>query len=234
MNRGPSLKEIEPGLSTIVFDFDGVLVESDDLHCEAYRRAFSPHGIEFGLREYLAGAKGHGRAAVVDQFGASLGQEARRDVAGAKAVEARKLVEEGRLELVPGARRFIESARSRGLRCAVASTSVLAPFALEVLGCAGDFDTICATRKGERPKPHPDVYLRAFRELEEEPTRCLVIEDTPVGATAGREAGAPVAIRGDVSDWSSEPILAEISDFFVRFASLHEALGWGVLGGGDS
>ncbi len=223
------LVELEPGLAALVFDFDGVLVDSDPMHWTAYRRAFERYGIEFGFDEYVRSAKGLGRRAVVDKFAAALDAEARTNIEQIKAVETRKLVDEDALVVVPGVTEFLTSARARGLKCAVASTSVIAPLAIERLGLRDHFDAVCATRAGERSKPYPDIFHRAFAQVDERSDECLVIEDTPVGVQAALAAGTSVVVRGNAEAWSEQELEARVLAFFASFHELHELLGWGAL-----
>lgn len=213
----------------LVFDFDGVLVDSDELHWRAYRRAFAAEGIVFSLAEYVSGAKGRARAAVIERFGPDLDDAARTRVAQAKTDEAHRLVTAGLLEPVAGAVAFVRAVRDRGLRCGVASTSVIAPVALQQMGIAGLFDCICAKGPGDRAKPHPDIFLRAFSLLDRSAARCLVVEDTVVGARAALRAGAPVVIRGGESEWRDEPMRSALEGFFSDYPELHRRLGWGAL-----
>ena len=229
MRREQDLQAIEQGLDALIFDFDGVLVDSDELHWEAYRRAFAAFEIDFRLADYVERAKGHGRDVVVGKFAGSLPAEDRAEIARLKASHAEQIVSEGELHPVAGVRPFLESARSRGLLCAVASTSVLAPIAVEAIGLAGAFDAVCARLPEERSKPAPDIFLRSFASVNARADRCLVIEDTPTGVRAGLSAGASVVVRGCEADWAEEADAPKLAGIFETFDDLHERLGWGRL-----
>ena len=217
---------------SLVFDFDGVIVDSDRLHWRAYQLAFDRVGIPFAFEEYLEGAKGRGREEVVASFGASLDPLESIDVAQSKGEEVRRLIREGGvLKPVDGVIEFLRAARARGFSLAVASTSETADLAVDALGLGRFFDCVCAKRRRERSKPHPDVFLRAFDGLGTTPDRCLVIEDTQTGVRAARAAGAAVVVRGSASDWPEQGISREVEAFFDSFDALHSALGWGSLRG---
>jgi HAD superfamily hydrolase (TIGR01509 family) len=99
------------------------------------------------------------------------------------------------LRPVAGVRAVIEELHAGGHAMAVASQSPLARvrFSLDVTGLAGFFDDrIYVTSMVARPKPAPDIYLHAARQLGVEPTGCLVIEDSPAGAAAAHSAGFQV------------------------------------------
>lgn len=213
----------------LIFDFDGVLVDSDPLHAEAYRRAFEAHGIRMSLADYVERAKGLGRSEVVALFGAELGPREREDVARIKTLEAQRLIREGGLAPVEAVIPFLRSARARGFACAVASTSEIAGFAVESLGLTALFDCVCAKRPEDRAKPHPDVFLRAIAGLDRTPARCLVVEDTPIGVRAARAAGAQVVVRGCEADWTDGPHAQDVLGYFSCYRALHRAFGWGPL-----
>lgn len=231
-SRNRDLEDLLRTRDSLVFDFDGVIVDSDQLHWRAYQRAFDRVGIEFGFEDYLDGAKGRGREQVVTSFGASLDPMERADVAQTKGEEVRRLLcEGGVLKPVDGVVDFLRSARARGFSLAVASTSETAGLAIDKLGLDGYFDCVCSKGDGDRSKPHPDVFLRAFDCIGATPDRCLVIEDTPTGVRAARSAGAAVIVRGESADWPEQGIVGQVQAFFDSFERLHSAFGWGSLFG---
>ena len=110
----------------------------------------------------------------------------------------------------------------------MASTSEAAGFAVTALGLAEFFDCVCGKGEGDRPKPHPDVFLNALRKLGMSADRCLVVEDTPVGAQAALRAGTQVIVR------AADPLAGQefpdgVIGTFATYAELHAGLGWGPL-----
>jgi len=99
------------------------------------------------------------------------------------------------LKAVDGVGVAVEELRRRGHRMAVASQSPLARvrLSLQVAGLAGQFgDHIYVASMVARPKPAPDIYLLAAERLGAAPRECIVIEDSPAGATAAQAAGMRV------------------------------------------
>ncbi|MEZ4334241.1 MAG: HAD family phosphatase [Myxococcota bacterium] len=223
-----------PPIECLIFDFDGVIVDSDPLHAEAYRRAFARHGIDMNEKDYVERAKGRGRGEVVALIGSALSDAARADVARVKTREARALIEEGGLAPVDSVVAFLRAARARQLPLAVASTSEIAGIAVEALGLTPLFDVVCARRAADRAKPHPDVFERAIHSLGRRSESCLVVEDTPVGVRAARACGAPVVVRGPRTDAWPAPIARDVLFFFDDYAQLHHRLGWGRLPGSEA
>jgi beta-phosphoglucomutase-like phosphatase (HAD superfamily) len=65
--------------------------------------------------------------------------------------------------------------------------------------------------------------------LDRSAARCLVVEDTVVGARAALRAGAPVVIRGRESEWVDDAMRSDLEGFFDDYPELHRRLGWGTL-----
>jgi beta-phosphoglucomutase-like phosphatase (HAD superfamily) len=86
---------------------------------------------------------------------------------------------------------LIETAIARGFRCAIASATPEADIRhyTDRLGISAMFQAIVSSDSVPRPKPAPDVYLRAAEMARSDPQHCIVVEDTPVGLAAGRAAG---------------------------------------------
>jgi HAD superfamily hydrolase (TIGR01509 family) len=220
----------EGAIESIVFDFDGVLVDSDELHWRAYHEALADYGVAFSLEDYRERAKGRDRGSVIELFCSHLGEAERQRIAEAKGEAARQLLASGCVGPVEGAVEFVRSARDRGLPCAVASTSEIAGFAVEALGLADLFDCVAAKQRSDRPKPHPDVFLRALRGLGMPAQTCLAIEDTAVGARAARNAGLQVIVRWLAEACAGQESPQDVLGCFETYAELHAGLGWGCLG----
>ena len=191
-----SLPHLLPGSSpslALIFDMDGVMVDSNPMH----RAAWTLFNRRYGLATTEAM---HGRMygrrndeIVRDFFGGGLSpQEA---AARGKAKEA--LYREmtfGRMEemLVPGLKPFLE--RHREIPMGVASNAEPENVALllDGAGLRPYFRAVVDGHQVKNPKPHPDVYLRAAELLETEPVKCIVFEDSPSGVAAGMAAGMQV------------------------------------------
>ena len=78
------------------------------------------------------------------------------------------------------------------------------------------FDTICTSCEVKKGKPSPDVYLQVAKQLDVEPSSCLVFEDVPMGILAGKNAGMRVCA---VDDWFSRPQdekKRQFADYFIH------------------
>jgi HAD superfamily hydrolase (TIGR01509 family) len=150
-------------------------------------------------------------------------------VAEEKGQATKRLLASGAVRPVEGVVEFVRSVRARSLPCAVASTSEIAAFGVEALGIADLFDCICAKQETDRPKPYPDIFLRALRELGMPAQSCLIIEDTAVGVRAARNAGVQVIVRWVESEPAGQTAPEDVLGSFATYAALHEGLGWGPM-----
>jgi len=197
----------------LLFDCDGVLADTErDGHRPTFNAAFKARGLicEWSVEEYgellrIGGGKERMTKyfrdhADAEPFVSMPEKEQSSFVAQLHALKTSlfvELVERGELPLRPGVARLVREARAAGVRLAVCSTSnevavsgivrLLGPeVAAEMRVFAGD----CVPRK----KPDPAIYLLAARELGVDPSRCVVIEDSEIGARAGVAAGMRVVV----------------------------------------
>lgn len=197
-------------ISALIFDFDGLIVDTETPALESWRRIYAEHGFDLGL-DVWAAALGtqHGFdaldhlatlvAGVDNKRGAALRAEAA--VVLARRQELKELLSAG-MELLPGVLSLLDQADALGIRCAVASSSGaawvrrwLARFGLlERFACIRTADDVTRT------KPDPALFLSAAACLGAPPAECLVLEDSPNGILAARAAGCPVvAVPGAIT-----------------------------------
>lgn len=189
-------------LRAIVFDFDGVLVDSEPLHFRAFEAIAPRMGTSLNYDEYLAEFIGFDDRDAVRALCAKAGRKAdESDLAmfrALKQVAFDELVSEG-VPMIPGARALVEEVTSAGSGLAVAIASgatrrdidlVLGP-----LGLRGRFETVVAADDVARSKPDPQTYAMAVARLGSlvpgglRPNECLAIEDTTAGLASARGAG---------------------------------------------
>ena len=183
---------VQSGLA-LIFDMDGVIVNSNPMHSEAWSRFNRRYGIETtdAMIQRMYGRRND--EIVRDYFGGDLSDEEVAARGRAKEALYRQLIAERMEELlVPGVREFIE--RHRDLPMAVASNAEPenVNFVLDRAGLRPYFRAVVDGHQVRNPKPHPDIYLLAARLLDVLPERCIVFEDSPSGAAAGSAAGMKV------------------------------------------
>jgi len=183
---------IAQGLA-LVFDLDGVIVDSMPMHTDAWRIYLERLGISCPDIE----AQMHGRRndeIVMALIGANLpAKEVLRH--GAEKERLFREMMRPALEtlIVPGVREFL--ARTTGAPRAVASNAEPAniDFVLDGAGLRPYFSAVVDGHQVSQPKPWPDIYLRAAELLHTSPGNCIIFEDSPTGIAAARAAGGRVA-----------------------------------------
>jgi sugar-phosphatase len=182
----PTQREID----AVVFDMDGVLIDSEPFWREVEVEVFAPLGVDL-TPAMLDETLGMRVAEVAEHWyarhpwpGLDPPAVAERILDGVIAtVRAR-----GRI--APGATEAIERFARHGLRLALASSSPhrLIEATLGAIGLRGRFEVVRSSQDEERGKPDPAVYRSTASELGVEPERCLAIEDSPVGVRAAKAA----------------------------------------------
>ena len=177
----------------LIFDMDGVIVDSNPMHCEAWAAFNLGYGLSTtpAMNERMYGKRND--EILRDFFGEGLTAEEVAARGFAKEALYRQMAA-GRIEqmLVPGLREFLE--RHRDLPMGVASNAEPQNVALilDGAGLGPYFQAVVDGHQVARPKPHPDVFLRAAELLKTDPAHCIVFEDSHSGAAAGVAAGMQV------------------------------------------
>jgi HAD superfamily hydrolase (TIGR01509 family) len=184
----------DPRQPALIFDCDGVLVDSEYLASRVESELVRELGLTLGVEEAHELFLGKTVDGVLDAIGARTGRRPSSAWAYNWAfATAHAFLRE--LKSVDGVGVAVEELRRRGHRMAVASQSPLARvrLSLHVAGLAGQFgDHIYVTSMVARPKPAPDIYLLAAEKLGAAPADCIVIEDSPASAAAALGAGMRV------------------------------------------
>lgn len=117
-----------------------------------------------------------------------------------------------------GVRRFLNYCRNNKIKMGIAtSNSIEMVNAIEKRLCFSDyFDCIVTSFEVQKGKPAPDVYLEAARQLNVEPSRCLVFEDIPMGMIAGKKAGMKVCGVQDASSSDQDELKRQHCDYYIN------------------
>ena len=175
-------------IAATIFDLDGLLADTECLHCHAYQMALSEHGIQLGDAEYAEHwvRFGNGIADWVALRGLSLDPQALRL---RKASHYLDLLISS-LRPMEGALELLELLHGK-TRIALASSSYrdAVEGVVSGLGIARFFDVIVTGLDVPRVKPAPDIFLKAASDLGVPPSECLVLEDAEKGVIAAHRAG---------------------------------------------
>jgi HAD superfamily hydrolase (TIGR01509 family) len=179
----------------VIFDCDGVLVDSEVLSNEVLARELTVEGLPTTMVQARRDYQGLLLTDILHAAEARLGRPLPEDWT-ARYERARAEVFRRDLQPVAGAGELVRQFRAVGVAVCVASQGKLAKtdLSLELTGLAELFppDVRFSAWQVARGKPHPDLFLHAAAELSAQPQRCLVIEDTPSGVEAGVAAGMRV------------------------------------------
>lgn len=189
-------------LRALIFDVDGTLAETEDLHRRAFNDAFAAAGLgwHWSEAEYARLLSTTGGKERLRRYRAETGASSGPEVAALHADKTRRyaaLVAEGGLALRPGIAALMAQARAAGLRLAVATTTSrpnVEALALAGFGRPADavFDVLACGDEVARKKPAPDVYRLALARLGLGPHQALAFEDSAMGVAAARGAGLGV------------------------------------------
>lgn len=211
-----------PEIQAVIFDFDGLMVDTENAEFQAWSSVFSELGVLLemsewckcvggGLEEWSVEAHLQDLVPTVDLEWAVGEWRERRD-----SVIRELGVKEGVVEM-------LDSLDGAGIPYGIASNSrsVWVEGLLRQIGLRERFDVIWTRDKAGKPKPWPDVYLRACEELGVDPTKCWAVEDSPNGCRSARAAGMKVlGCPNDVTRWFFEDELCDVRVKSLRGVSL--------------
>jgi HAD superfamily hydrolase (TIGR01509 family) len=179
-------------IDTLIFDFDGVIIDTETPDFDTWQKAFQNYGVELERTWWTGFIGGSSRRMDVCGLLEELtGREFDRDSL-MRERRRRYLAAIESNPLLPGVVEFIHEAHRLGLKLAVASSSSHAwvDGHLESRGIRQHFDSIICSDNVVRVKPDPELYLLTASTLRTTPGNTLVIEDSANGVAAAKEAGA--------------------------------------------
>ncbi len=196
-------------LDGVIFDFDGVLVDSNQAHVKAWHRALQRCGYNVEPdRIFVEVGKGGDRL-VPDILGQHAEQTRGDDLRAAHERAVFDIWDADGLPVIEGGKGLIAALRARGIRTALATSSGASQLeraeAASGVGWRRLFDQVITASDVERTKPAPDLVQAATRELGMSPAQCAMIGDTPWDARAASAAG--VVLMGVTGGGNSPEVL---------------------------
>lgn len=194
-------------IKACIFDFDGVILNSERFHLLAWREAVRPFSLGLQEQAYssLAGAE---RGAVISYLEAvrksPFTEAEREEIIGRKAQSYAEFAETfTEKNLVCGVREFLERLKAAGIVCAVGSSGSCAQTLISKLGLGGYFKAVVGSEGGP-PKPQPDIFLCAVGQLGVSPAEAVVFEDSSVGLLAAQRAGIKAVCIGEKKEGAAD------------------------------
>jgi len=203
-------------LKALIFDVDGTLAETEEIHRRAFNETFSDFGLDWLwdrdlYKELLRVTGGKERMRYFIEAN-SLPDRDRAfgliaEIHAAKTNKYTSLIHAGAARLRPGVRELVLEAKAEGMKLAIATTTsvpnVEALIQVNWGTCPGDiFDVIAAGDEVPNKKPAPDVYLLALARLGLEPSCCIAFEDSENGLKSALNAGLDTIVT--VSGYSRD------------------------------
>ncbi|MBN3880710.1 MULTISPECIES: beta-phosphoglucomutase [unclassified Nostoc] len=180
-----------PNIQGFIFDLDGVLTDTAELHYLAWKKLADEEGIPFN-REANEALRGVSRRAslmliIADRPYSEAQIEEMMERKNRYYVEFIQNMTPQ--DLLPGAIALLDELRQAGIKIGIGSASKNARPVLERLGIAGKVDAIADGYSVQEPKPAPDLFLYAAKQLGIEPEQSIVVEDAAAGVEAALAAG---------------------------------------------
>lgn len=180
------------GLRAVIFDFDGLMIDSERVEADCIIEILASWGISVSYEDF-----GHlfGSVDADEEWEELLRRWCGRPVTELEGlIRSKATLLKDALPLMPGVRELLDAARERGLLVGLATGNILATVERRLgrHGVFDAFDAVVTRPEVEAGKPAPDIYLEVARRLGPPPDACLVLEDSVPGCQAALAAGMRV------------------------------------------
>jgi len=186
----------------VLFDLDGVLVDTAKYHYMAWSRLAESLGFTFTPEdnERLKGVSRRASLQILLEIGTvSLSESEMENAMEEKNTNYVEMIGTMTPEgILPGALDLLKELRDSGVKTALGSASKNAPLILERTGLAGWLDAVVDGNRTSRAKPDPEVFLLGASDLGLSPSECLVFEDAAAGIEAARRGGMKTVGIGSI------------------------------------
>jgi beta-phosphoglucomutase len=177
------------GFKGVIFDLDGVLVDSVPIHYAAWKRLFEENGYAFDERIYRQKVDGRPRLDGVRGVMVDLDDEAAVEAGNRKQAYYLEMIEQGRLHPFATSIPFVKALGENGILLAAASSSENTSIILDRIGVLADFTAVVTAADVTHGKPHPEIFLAAAQRLGLSVSECVVFEDAESGIKAAKQGG---------------------------------------------
>lgn len=181
------------GIKAVVFDLDGVLVDTDRFHYLAWKKVLQDLGEDFTAEdnEQIKGvARFRALEILLKMKNVEMSEvEKMRILRKKNNLYLEHVTDIDDSDILPGVEEFLELLKFNGITTAIASTSDNTSIILELTGLKKYFDVVIDGHRVRSPKPDPEVYLETAGELKVSPAECAVFEDSKAGVLSGKRAG---------------------------------------------
>jgi beta-phosphoglucomutase len=212
IRRGEDRDESSP--RGVLWDLDGTLVDSAELHWLSWRDTLLAEGCEITYQQFVDSFGQKNDRILPLWLGADTPVERLRRIGDAKEAEYRRLARERGLTPLPGAAAWVARLRADGWRQAIASSAPRenVEVMLQALGVRDAIDAVVGAEDVVAGKPDPEVFLTAAARLGVPRERCVVVEDAAVGIEAARRANIRSIGVSRGRDLSADLVVSTLTD----------------------
>jgi len=219
-------------IKAIIFDMDGVLIEAKDWHYDALNRALALFGFQISRYDHLTTYDGLPTSKKLEMLSLESG------LPRGLHPFINRLKQAYTMEIVHAQckPRFtqeyaLSSLKSLGYKLAVASNSIRHTVEVMMEKARLDIylDEMLSTADVSRPKPDPEIYIKAMARFGFSPEECLIVEDNQSGIKAARGSGAHVLVVKDLNDVNLANIQSRIRQIQEAEAHEHSHIGGGTI-----
>lgn len=181
-------------IKAVIFDLDGVLVTTDSMHYEAWKKLGEEIGITNFTKEDNIRRRGISRMAsleiLLEKTDKKYTDAEKEELAERKNAYYKEMLETlSEKDVLSGAKEFLVYLKEQGIKTAVGSASKNAPVILEKTGLLPFLDAVACGLDVTKSKPDPQVFLVAANKLDTDPKECMVFEDADAGIEAAKRGG---------------------------------------------
>lgn len=203
----------------VIFDLDGVLIHTDELHYRAWKQIADKIGVPFDrkINDKLRGvSRMESLEIILNGIGEKFSETEKQILAEEKNTLYRNYLSQlTEKDVSVETFALLENLRKMNLKLAVGSSSKNARFILEQVGLLRLFDAVSDGNNISKSKPDPEVFLKAAEYLCLFPNECLVVEDAASGIEAAKAGGFCSAGIGDANSADADYRLEKLSEILT-------------------
>ena len=206
----------------VIFDLDGVIVSTDELHYLGWKHMADSEGIYFD-REINERLRGVSRMAsldiILEKATKTYTDEQKVALATLKNDYYKQLLSTrvSSKDILPGVMNVLDGLKAAGVKIAIGSSSKNTPTILKQIGLDKKFDAVSDGNNITNSKPDPEVFLKAAQFIGLDPKDCLVVEDAEAGISAAKAGGMKaLAVGSAITDKRADLAAADLSMVSVQ------------------
>ena len=215
-------------IKAVIFDMDGVLIDTEKYYIQLGMDITKEMGYEIPREVFLSMRslnRKFSKPMLLEKYGADFDFEYFH---AERRRRLREILENRGIEKKPGVDEVLAVLKREGLQTAVATATDIerASSYLSQIGVLEKFDRILSVSNVKNGKPMPDLYLEAGRTLEKEPSKCIAVEDSPIGVRSAHAAGLKVIMVPDLTQPEEEimPLLSGVAQSLPEVAEYAKIL----------